>query len=370
MSALFAPLTLRGVTFPNRIAVSPMCQYCVTDGFPAEWHAMHLLQLAVSGAGMLTIESTAVEAAGRITPGDLGLWDDAHQAAFEPILAAIRKHSNIPVTLQLAHAGRKASSDLPWMGGHLLEPEDGGWPIFAPSAIPHKEHERLPTALDESGLQRIRSAFVAAARRAADLGFDCLELHGGHGYLIHQFLSPIANQRTDQYGGSIENRFRFPLEVFEAVRAVFPQERPVGIKLSATDWVKDGWDLEQTVAFARELKRRGVDWVVASSGGISPLQQISVRPGYQVPFAQTIRQQSGLLTGAVGLITDPVQAETIVATGQADFVAVGRAMLYDPRWPWHAAAVLGAKVQAPPQYWRAPPHAHKDIFGSVPYGAR
>ncbi len=370
MSALFSPLTLRGVTFPNRIVISPMCQYCVTDGFPAEWHLMHLLQLAISGAGMLTIESTAVEPAGRITPGDLGLWDDEHEVAFAPMMAAIRKHSAIPITLQLAHAGRKASSNVPWQGGQLLPPEAGGWETFAPSSIPHKDGETAPLALDEDGLERIREAFVSAAQRAVRLGVDCLELHGGHGYLIHQFLSPISNHRSDRYGGSQENRFRFPLEIFDAVRAVFPVDKPIGVKLSATDWMPDGWDLEQTVAFSAALREHGADWVVASSGGISPLQKIVIGPGYQVPFAEQIKQRTGVTSTAVGLITEPQQAEAIVASGRADFVAVARAMLYDPRWPWHAAAALKGQVEAPPQYWRATPHEYKDIFGSVPFGAR
>jgi len=370
MSLLFTPLTSRSVTFPNRIVVSPMCQYVAEDGFPNDWHLAHLLQLAVSGAGMLTIESTAVEPDGRITPGDLGLWDEAHEAAFATLMHSIRRHSTIPVTLQLAHAGRKASSDVPWRGGQLLLPEQGGWRTHGPSALAHKEGEPAPIALDAAGLERVRNAFVEAARRAARLGVDALELHGGHGYLLHEFLSPIANQRTDAYGGSLENRMRFPLEVFDAVRAVFPAERPVGIKVSASDWMEGGWDIEQTVAFAAELKKRGVDWVVASSGGVSPLQKIAVAPGYQLPFAQAIRERAGVVSTAVGLITEPQQAEAVLADGQADFVAIARAFLYNPRWPWHAAAVLGGTVTAPPPYWRAPPGKLHTIFGDTSFGAR
>jgi len=370
MSLLFTPLTVRGMTLPNRIVISPMCQYVAEDGFPNDWHLSHLLQLAVSGAGMLTIESTAVEADGRITPGDLGLWDDAHEAAFLPLMQAIRKYSAMPLTLQLAHAGRKASSDVPWRGGQLLLPEQGGWRPHAPSALAHKDGEAAPIELDAAGLERVRDAFVAAARRAARLGVDAIELHGGHGYLLHEFLSPIANRRSDAYGGSLENRMRFPLEVFDAVRAVFPAERPVGIKVSASDWMEGGWDIEQTVAFAAELKKRGVDWVVASSGGISPLQRIAVAPGYQLPFAQAIREQAQVASTAVGLITEPQQAEDVLAAGQADMVAIARAFLYNPRWPWQAAAALGGTVEAPPPYWRATPAGLHGIFRDTSFGAR
>jgi len=370
MSALFSPLTLRGITLPNRIVVSPMCQYCVTDGLAASWHVIHLGNLALSGAGMLTIESTAVEPDGRITPGDVGLWDDATEAAFKPVLTTIREHSKIAVTMQLAHAGRKASSQVPWDGGQLLAPAQGGWVTHGPSAVPQKENESAPMVLDKAGIVRIREAFVAAAERAARLGVDGLELHGGHGYLMHQFLSPIANRRTDEYGGSLENRMRFLLEVFDAVRAVFPADKPIGVKLSATDWVDGGWDLEQTVALSLELKKRGVDWIVTSSGGVSPLQKIPLAPGYQVPFAQAVKEATGVVTGAVGLITQARQAEEIIASGRADLVEIARAMLYDPRWGWHAAAELGATVDAPPQYWRAPPHEYKDLFGSTKFGAR
>jgi 2,4-dienoyl-CoA reductase-like NADH-dependent reductase (Old Yellow Enzyme family) len=370
MSVLFSPITLRGLTLPNRIVVSPMCQYSSQDGKANEWHTVHLGSLALSGASMLCIEATAVEAIGRITPGDLGLYDDATEAALKPVLAAIRKHAKVAVTMQLAHAGRKASSHEPWNGGQQIPLAEGGWVTDAPSALPHKDGEAAPHAIDDAGLSRIRDAFVATARRALRLGIDAFELHGAHGYLLHQFLSPISNRRTDRYGGTLENRMRFPLEVFEAVRAAVPDDKPVGVRVSATDWVDGGWDLEQTIAFAHELKKRGVDWIDVSSGGVSPLQKIALGPGYQVPFAAAVKAATGLPTIAVGLITEAKQAEEIVASGKADMVALARAMLYDPRWPWHAAAELGGTVSAPPQYWRSQPSTQKMLFGDTRFGAR
>jgi 2,4-dienoyl-CoA reductase-like NADH-dependent reductase (Old Yellow Enzyme family) len=365
MSALFSPLSLRGLTLRNRVIVSPMCQYSSDGGKATPWHLLHLGSLALSGAGMLCTEATAVEPDGRISPVDLGLWDDATEAALVPVLAAIRTHARIPVTMQLAHAGRKASTHVPWQGGLQISVAQGGWVTHAPSPLPQRPGEELPAALDAAGLVRVRDAFAAAARRAARLGIDGLELHAAHGYLLHQFLSPLANQRSDDYGGSLAHRMRFPLEVFDAVRAAFPATRPVGVRVSATDWMDHGWDLEQTIVFARELASRGVDWIDVSSGGISPLQKITLGPGYQVPFAEAIRRATGVTTMAVGLITTPAQAEDIVATGKADLVALARAMLYDPRWPWHAAAELGATVDAPPQYWRSAPHDHAGLFGDT-----
>ncbi len=289
MSALFSPLTLRSVTLPNRIVVSPMCQYSAERGEATAWHMIHLGSLALSGAGMLCIEATAVEPDGRITPADLGLWDDATEAALKPVLAAIRKHSHINVTMQLSHAGRKASSQAPWEGGQLIPVSQGGWLPHAPSALPHKAGEEPPLALDAPGLNRIREAFAASARRAARLGIDALEVHAAHGYLLHQFLSPLANQRDDDYGGSLENRMRFPLEIFDIVRASFPADKPVGVRVSATDWVEGGWTLEDTIVFAQELKKRGCDWIDVSSGGVSPLQKIPLEPGYQIPFAKAVK---------------------------------------------------------------------------------
>jgi 2,4-dienoyl-CoA reductase-like NADH-dependent reductase (Old Yellow Enzyme family) len=370
MSTLFSPISLRGLTLPNRIMVAPMCQYSAVDGEATDWHFTHINSLMLSGAAMFCIEATGVEAIGRITPGCLGLWNDATEAALKPIVASARKHSRAAIAMQLAHAGRKASSHTPWDGGQQIPLGEGGWQTEAPSAVAHKEGELPPIALDAAGLARVRDAFVATARRAERLGLDALELHCAHGYLMHQFLSPISNRRTDQYGGSLENRMRFPLEVFEAVRAAFPADKPVGAKVSASDWVDGGWDLTQTIEFAKQLKARGLDWIDVSSGGVSPLQKIPLGPGYQVPFAQAIKEATGLTTVAVGLITQAKHAEEIVASGKADMVALARGMLYDPRWGWHAAAELGGHVTAPPAYWRAPPHEQKDLFGAITFGAR
>ncbi len=370
MSALFFPITLRALTLPNRIMVAPMCQYSADNGEANDWHFTHINSLALSGAAMFCIEATAVEAIGRITPGCLGLWNDATEAALKPILASVRKHSRTAVAVQLAHAGRKASSHVPWDGGQQIPVSQGGWQAEGPSAVPHKEGEAPPLALDAAGLARVRDAFVATAKRAERLGIDALEVHSAHGYLLHQFLSPISNRRTDQYGGSLQNRLRFPLEVFDAVRAAFPAHKPVGIKVSSTDWVEGGWDIEQTIAFAHDLKKRGVDWIDASSGGVSPLQKIPLGPGYQVPFAQAIKEATGVNTMAVGLITEAAQAEDIIASGKADMVALARGMLYDPRWGWHAAAELGGNVEAPPQYWRSQPSTQKALFGATTFGTR
>ena len=370
MSALFSPIKLRGLELPNRIMVAPMCQYSSVNGEANDWHFTHINTLALSGAAMFCIEATHVEAIGRITPGCLGLYDDATEAALKPILASVRKHSKTAVAMQLAYAGRKASSHKPWDGGQQIPVSQGGWQAEGPSAVPHKEGEAPPLALDAQGLVRVRDAFVNAARRAERLDIDAIELHSAHGYLLHQFLSPISNKRTDQYGGSLQNRMRYPLEVFDAVRAAFPAEKPVGIKVSATDWVEGGWDLAQTIEYAKELKKRGVDWVDASSGGVSPQQKIPLGPGYQVPFAQAIKEATGVTTMAVGLITEAKQAEDIVASGKADMVALARAMLYDPRWGWHAAAELGGQVEAPPQYWRSQPSTQKALFGTTTFGTR
>ncbi len=365
MSALFQPLALRQLTLANRIVISPMCQYSADAGRASPWHLMHLGTLSLSGAGMLCIEATAVEPDGRITPGDLGLYDDATEAALAAVLAVIRQHSPIPLAMQVAHAGRKATCAVPWAGGKQLSLKEGGWIASAPSPIPYTPGDRPSAELDDGGLRRILDNFVATAKRAERLGIDALEIHAAHGYLLHNFLSPLSNQRTDQYGGSLENRMRFPLAVFDAVRAVFPAEKPVGVRISATDWVEGGWDLEQSIEFAKALKPRGVDWIDASSGGLSPEQKIPLKPGYQVPFAEAIRQATGLTTFAVGLITEADQADAIIANGQADVVALARGALYDPRWPWHAAAKLGASVVAPPQYWRSQPSDQKALFSNA-----
>jgi NADPH2 dehydrogenase len=370
MSALFSAIRLRDLALANRIMVAPMCQYSAEGGRANDWHFTHINNLALSGAAMFCMEATHVEAIGRITPGCLGLWNDATESALRPVLASVRRHSTIAIAIQLAHAGRKGSSHKPWDGGQQIPLAEGGWQTVGPSEVAHKDGELKPLALDVMGLKRVREAFVESARRASRLGIDAIELHCAHGYLLHQFLSPISNKRTDKYGGSLENRMRYPLEVFDAVRAVFPSKKPVGIKVSATDWVEGGWDLEQTIELARELKKRGVDWIDVSSGGVSPLQKIPLSPGYQLPFAQAIKEATGVTTMAVGLITEASHAEEIIASGKADMVALARGMLYDPRWAWHAAAELGGEVFAPPQYWRSQPSSHKRLFGETTFGAR
>ncbi len=362
MSVLFSPITCGNLILNNRIAIAPMCQYSAVNGEATDWHTIHLGNLALSGAGLLIVEATAVEPVGRISPADLGLWSDATESALARTLGAVRKYSDMPIAIQLAHAGRKASTRLPWEGGGQITPESGGWRTVAPSPLPFGPGDTPPGALSQSGLARIREAFAESARRAGRLGIDAIEVHAAHGYLLHQFLSPLANKRDDEYGGSLDNRMRYPLEVFDAVRAGFPPDKPVGIRISASDWVEGGWDITQSVALAKELKRHGCAFIHVSSGGLSPQQQIPVCPGYQVPFAERIRHETGLFTLAVGLITEAEQAETIVASGQADMVALARGMLYDPRWPWHAAAKLGAKVVAPPQYWRCQPQEHTGLF--------
>jgi len=354
-AALFSPHRLGPLELPNRIVIAPMCQYSAEDGLANDWHLMHLGHLAVSGAGLLISEATAVTPEGRISPQDLGLWSDAHQTALARVIDAIRRFAPIKLAIQLAHAGRKASSAPPWQGGALIAPEEGGWQRQAPSALSHLPTESPPHAMATDDLARVRNAFVAAARRAADLGVDAIELHAAHGYLMHQFLSPLANQRRDAYGGTLANRMRYPLEIFDAVRAVWPADRALGMRVSATDWVPGGWDLDDCVAFAHALRERGCDFIHVSSGGVSPAQKIPLAPGYQLPHAERIKHETGLTTIAVGLITEPAQAEAVIANNQADFVALARAMLYNPRWPWHAAAQLGAQVQVPPQYWRALP---------------
>ncbi len=368
MSALFSPIQLGSLTLPNRIAIAPMCQYSAHDGQASAWHQTHLGHLALSGAGLLFIEATAVEAVGRISPDDLGLWSDATEQALGRTLTAVREYSAMPIAIQLAHAGRKASTRVPWEGGQAIAAGDGGWQTCAPSPLPFMHGNAAPAALDADGLQRIRGAFADAATRAARLDIDTVEVHAAHGYLLHQFLSPLANHRADGYGGSLENRMRFPLEVFDAVRAAFPADKPVGIRVSATDWVEGGWDIEQTVVFAAALKARGCAFIDVSSGGLSPQQKIPLGPHYQVPFAERLKHEVGMPTIAVGLITEARQADAIIASGQADMVALARGMLYDPRWPWHAAAELGAQVDAPPQYWRCQPRELKALFRDAKLG--
>jgi 2,4-dienoyl-CoA reductase-like NADH-dependent reductase (Old Yellow Enzyme family) len=369
--ALFSPFKLRDLTLANRIVVSPMCQYSAVDGCATDWHLAHWTQLLQSGAGMFTIEATAVSAIGRITHGCLGLYDDACEEAIARRLAIARRNAPpIPVAIQLAHAGRKGSSKVPWEGGQLIPVEQGGWTPVAPSAVPQLAGESPPAALDTAGIARIKQEFVAAAKRAARLELDALEIHCAHGYLLHEFLSPISNHRSDAYGGSFENRVRLPLEIFAAVRDVWPEPKPMGIRISATDWVDGGWTIEDSVALVKRLKEAGCDWIDTSSGGISPAQKIPLGPGYQVHLSRQIRRATSIPTIAVGLITEAKQAEAIVAAGDADLVAMARAMLWNPRWPWHAAATLGAQVVAPPQYWRSAPREAATVLANAKLGMR
>ena len=373
VSLLFTPFSLPsptgGLALANRIVVAPMCQYLAQGGAATDWHLAHWTSLLNSGAGMLTIEATGVTETGRITHGCLGLWDDRTEKALGDVLQRARKLAPpMPVCIQLAHAGRKASSAVPWQGGQLVRLDQGGWQPLAPSALPQLPAEAPPTAMTGGDMAHIRDAFAHAARRAQRIGIEAIELHGAHGYLLHQFLSPIANQRTDGYGGSPDNRMRFPLEVFAAVRGAF--KGPVGMRVSASDWVDGGWDLTQTTVFALRLKALGCDFIHVSSGGASPQQKISIGPGYQVPFAGHIRKASGMTTTAVGLITQPQQAEDILQAGDADLIALARALMYKPRWPWEAAAALGATVTASPQYWRGLPREAQSVFGDVKVGQR
>ena len=369
-SALFQPISLRKLQLSNRIMVSPMCQYSAADGNANDWHLIHLGQLALGGVGLVCIEATAVEAIGRITPGCLGLYSDDNEAALRTLLTALRRQADTPLALQLGHAGRKGSSHTPWDGGQLIAPGAGGWAPIAPSALPFSPTEPPPLEMNAADLVRVREAFVHAAQRAARLGIDAIELHTAHGYLLHEFLSPLANRRSDAYGGSLENRLRFPLEVFSAVRKVWPEDKPLGVRISASDWIEGGWDLPQSIEFAQRLKAAGCDWIDASSGGLAPEQKIVLGPGYQVQFAEAIRRETGIPTIAVGLITEPRQAEDIVAAGRADMVALARGLLFDPHWAWRAAAELGGQVRAPKQYWRAPPRGAEAIFRDAKVGQR
>ena len=373
MSQLFSPISLGSLTLANRIVVSPMCQYSAVDGDAQDWHLMHLGSLAISGAGMLVIEATATSAEGRITPGCLGLYSDSNEAALARVLGAIRAHSAIPIAMQIGHAGRKASSEEPWNGGGLIAANaPRGWQPLGPSALAQLPGEAPARAMSVTQIHDVVAQFVATAQRAERLGIEALELHAAHGYLLHSFLSPLANRRDDEYGGSLANRMRLPLAIFDAVRAVWPAAKPLGMRISASDWVEGGWDIDQSIALARELKARGCNWLDCSSGGVAPaLQKITLGPGYQVPFADAIRTAvPGLPIMAVGLITDPHQAEEIIASGKADMVALARGLLYNPRWPWHAAAALGASIPAPKQYWRSAPREFPNVLGQVKTGAR
>jgi 2,4-dienoyl-CoA reductase-like NADH-dependent reductase (Old Yellow Enzyme family) len=354
MPHLFEPWTLRGFTFPNRIVVSPMCQYSAADGLPTDWHLVHLGARAVGGAGLVMTEATAVVPEGRISPHDLGIWSDAHAAALAPIVRFIRAQGRA-AGMQLAHAGRKASTHRPWSGHGTVEPAAGGWQVVGPGPEPFHANYPVPRALSLDDLRAIVEAFQAAAIRARDIGVQVAEVHAAHGYLLHEFLSPLSNARTDAYGGSFDGRVRLCLEVVDAVRAVWPDAHPVFVRISASDWTPGGWDIEDSVALARLLAARGVDLIDCSSGGNVPSAVIPVGPGYQVPFAARVRAEAGVATGAVGLITTPAQANAIIADGQADCVLLAREMLRDPYWPLHAAEALGHTMDWPEQYLRAAP---------------
>lgn len=354
MAKLFSPVRLRDLEMRNRVFVSPMCQYSAPDGMPTSWHLVHLGSRAVGGAGLVMAEATAVSPEGRITPYCTGIWSDAHRDAFVPIARFIKEQGAVPA-IQLAHAGRKASTDVPWAGGAPLASNQGAWEPFAPSAVPFTPHHALPRALTKDEIGAVVTQFTDAARRALAAGFEVVELHFAHGYLVHEFLSPLANKRADEYGGSLENRMRLALMLARAVRALWPSHLPLFARISATDWAPGGWDLAQSVELSRQLKAIGVDLIDCSSGGMVADAKVPMGPGYQVPFAQAIRSEAGIATGAVGLIVDPPQAEQIISTGQADVVLLARAMLRDPYWPLHAARALGVDVAWPNQYARAKP---------------
>lgn len=357
-SPLFSMFSLRELELQNRVVVSPMAQYSADPtGEANDWHLMHLGSLAVSGAGLVITEAIAVEPRGRVTPGCVGLWTDEQEQALSRVVRFCKQHGGAKLGIQLAHAGRKASTLTPWQRAKTLTIDEGGWQPVSCSSLeyPGRNH---PLQLDDAGLDFVKRAFAGAAERANRLGFDLIEIHGAHGYLIHSFLSPLTNNRTDKYGGDLEKRMRFPLEIFEAIRSVWPAHKPLGMRISATDWVEGGWDIDQSVEFARALKNAGCDFMAVSSGGLAREQKIPTSPGYQIPFAERIRNEVGIPTIGVGLITDPHHAEQIVASGKADLIAIGREMLYDPRWVWRASEKLGvSSVYLPPQYERCYPAA-------------
>jgi len=354
-STLFSPLNLRGITLPNRVVVAPMCQYSATDGVPGDWHLVHLGQFAQSGPGLIMIEATGITPDGRITPGCTGLYSDACEAGFARIMGFCRSVGEARIGIQLSHSGRKGSTVAPWEGGGAIAAGAGGWPTVSASDVAYLPGWTQPRELDRDGIAAVITGFADATRRAARLGLDMVEIHAAHGYLLHQFLSPLTNLRRDGYGGSPDNRMRLVLEVFAAVRAAFPQDRPVILRLSATDWIEGGWDLAQSVILSRTLREMGCDMIHVSSGGMDQRQKIVTGPGYQTGFAATIRREADVPTIAVGQITEAVQAETILASGQADLVALARGMLWDPRWTWRAAVELGAEIDMPAAYSRANP---------------
>jgi 2,4-dienoyl-CoA reductase-like NADH-dependent reductase (Old Yellow Enzyme family) len=352
---LFSPLKLRSIEFPNRVGVSPMCQYSSEDGFATDWHLVHLGARAQGGAGLVIVEASAVTPEGRISIGDLGIWKDEHIPQLRRIVDFLHSQG-ARAGIQLAHAGRKASMSVPFAGERLLKPEEGGWQTVAPSPVPFSPTYSVPVALDQAAIDATVEAFAAAAKRALAAGFDVVEIHAAHGYLLHQFLSPLSNQRTDAYGGSLENRIRLTLEVADRVRANWPEHLPLFVRISATDWVEGGWNADESVVLAQHLRERGVDLVDCSSGGLVPNAQIPAGPGFQVQFAERIRREAGIATAAVGLITEAAQANEIVAEGKADLVLLAREFLRDPYWPAHSAQSLGDTVSWPKQYLRAAPH--------------
>jgi 2,4-dienoyl-CoA reductase-like NADH-dependent reductase (Old Yellow Enzyme family) len=361
--ALFTPLKLRELTLPNRISVSPMCQYISDDGACTDWHLMHYGQFAFGAAGLVIMEMTNVSAEGRISLKCAGLYNDVQEAAAKRVVDFCKKFGAAKIGIQLAHAGRRASCAPPAMGGKSLTKEEGAWTTFAPSALGYAPDSQVPQALDQAGMDKIKADFVSAVKRAERAGFDLIEFHGGHGYLIHQFLSPLTNQRTDKYGGSVENRMRFPLEVFAAMRAAWPADKPMGARVSAVDWVEGGLTIEDTVAFAKELKKLGCDFIDVSSGALDPRQQVPLAPGYNAVFAAQVKKESGMTTSTVGLITDAKLAEKIVSSGQADMIAIGRGAMWDPRWAWHAAIELGTEANYPIRATPAIPSLRPQIFG-------
>ena len=361
-SALFTPITLGSRTFPNRIVVAPMCQYSSVDGCATDWHMTHLGMLANSGAALVVVEASAVEAIGRITHGDMGLYDDACEAALKRVIDHCKRIGTAKFGIQIAHAGRKASQTKPWEGGVALGADAGAWQTIAPSALAYDKSWHTPRAMSDDDMERVLNAHAEAAKRALRIGFDELELHGAHGYLLHEFCSPLSNQRSDAYGGSLEGRLRFPIEVASAVRAVWPAHLPLGMRITASDWADGGFTPDDAVVLAQKLKDAGLDFVCVSSGGLVPQQKIPLEPGYQVPFAERIRREAGIAVRAVGLIADPHHAEAIVADGKADMVALARGFLDNPHWAWHAARALDAKVAQPDQYLRSGSQSWAKLF--------
>ncbi len=360
--ALFSPIELRRLTLNNRIAVSSMCQYSAENGSAVDWHLMHLGQFAMGAAGLVMTEATAVSAVGRITSKCLGLYSDENEAALKRVIDFCREYGVTPMGIQLAHAGRKGSAQTPSGGGQSLAAHEDPWTTLAPSALPFGPDWHVPQAMSREDLAAVKAEFAAATGRAARIGFDLAELHSAHGYLLHQFLSPLSNQRNDEYGGKLENRMRFPLEVFEGVRAAWPDDKPLGTRISATDWIDGGWTLEESVTYARELKSLGCDFIDVSSGALDPRQKIPLGPGYQVPFSTRIREEAEITTWTVGMITQARQAEEIIASGKADIVALARGMMYDPRWAWHAAEELGVNTEYSRMYARCEPSQWPEVF--------